>query len=216
MFDLVCFLCFQGNKLLMAKWVVDHVTQGDLDHIEQLIKVHAPESGVSFIRRFEDFLSLNRDITDSARLLKGLVGRLARNGLQWSSIETYLRLATSYMRGHGLISVGSQSETTRLSKTVRLLAADQHTQARRVNLPAILNVIDYATTSERLYLYFLAYTGGRWSDIRRLRASQIKVRQTSILIQWRVTKSRRNGTESSDVRNDGTRRTAHLPNTSVR
>jgi hypothetical protein len=174
----------QDKKEQRMSWKIAKITVDDLNVTKQLIDEKVPNSSASFVRRFELFLGANLEGNmDHTSLLEGFVGQLHNCDLKWSTIEVYLKQALSYLRRHHKELSGSQYSLGRLIKMVKLMAASEDTsQAPRVQLSTICAIIDQAPHSQKILMQFLAYTGARVADAVRLKASQIRLRPSSIII----------------------------------
>lgn len=174
-------------------WVVDVVTVAQVNWTDGLIASELPKSGKSFLDRFENFLVANASLRqDVPTLMKGLVGQLRHGNLKWSTITVYLKQAIGYLQKSGAMTISARPQVNQLLKLANYMAADDDIQQAPLVSDAYLKkVIKHASTSEKIWLHMLQVTGARWMDIRRLRAKQIVIDNSTITIEYRVTKVRR-------------------------
>lgn len=180
-----------GRSRKKTKWRVAAISQRDVQQAEDLL-TELPDRSPSFVRRFLEFLTLNKEMS-SASVLAGFVGQLANCRLKWTSIAVYLKQAVDFLRGQDAILPSDRSTISRLQKAVHLRAADcDLRQAAAADVGRLREIVAALLPSKlKAGGCLLLCTGARWSDVRRLRRKQICVSVEDLHIEFRVMKNRR-------------------------
>lgn len=169
-----------------CKWVPRRVTPEDMQAAKEFLDEWATwDATPERIRNFYvEFKEMNFFTTTEA--LIPWIGQCLRDGLQVSSLDTYL----SYLRP--LFYSESKSELTRVAKALSLAHADADTKtARDAEAAELVAIIAAVPAWERAIVWFMFATGARVRDLKWLRRSQIKIEGLTLWVQFRITKARR-------------------------